>query len=266
MTCQNCTSGQVCVDTGISPNQGECVDRCYSDDECPEGEVCQGCICQPPALPGSICQDVDKGDIDFFTTVCRIDDFVCDLSKWYAFDSLDLRAYGDAPGGLAQTNPPSFAIGVNNSNIFCCQDDKDCDDGYTGCCTDNNVPCTCSAECCNVDDCISSQSIYHTDNYWFCSGQNPDGTTDTVCTQLILAIPNKYESGDLYRVVRWADIDFLNNAYTCDELKALRTNGYTNANSYCQRESGKVDDDFPCLFRFACINCSSGDCADECRA
>ena len=54
---EDCNADQVCFD-------GACTHFCQEDTDCPEGSVCNGCVCVP-GCPGECCQDADcpEGDL-----------------------------------------------------------------------------------------------------------------------------------------------------------------------------------------------------------
>jgi hypothetical protein len=53
----DCNADEVCFD-------GACTRFCQADTDCPEGQVCNGCVCVP-GCPGECCEDADcpEGDV-----------------------------------------------------------------------------------------------------------------------------------------------------------------------------------------------------------
>lgn len=180
-----------------------------------------------------------------YADLCE-EDGTCDIDRNFAFTSLDLTG--------VDINIDNFgAVGVNSSDVYCCQSGRNCADGYSGC-----EP-NCIA-CCDVDDCTSSIRVFSESRVFLCSGDR--------CNNYYIRVPDLYNGNNDYSYVTLNTLDWANTVYTCGDLKALRTSNWNWTSDTCQRDrfnAGTYDDnDFPCMLRLVNTDWPVSSCPNEC--
>lgn len=215
---------------------------CNSDDDCPSGKVCQNGCCRTGTPSGTICDLISSSDMTQYVRDCRAEGASCDRDRGYAFDTINFS-------GLTFNQREDSNNTFSSTNVYCCQNNKNCVDGITGC----EPSCTA---CCSVDDCDSTTIRVSLENILVC--------IDDVCARYDVIIPQLFSGGNYSRIPDGGWPDFSTGPITCSALKALRTDTYSAGANSCQRQSGKVDSDFPCMLRLVTPVISSGSCPDPC--
>lgn len=230
-----------------------CLDTCETNADCEENQYCQGCLCTQGLGDGIICDTFTKADIDTYVSDCR-NSGDCDPGRFFAFNTLDLTDY--ATGDINWVVASQYYT-VAHQLIYCCQDGKNCDDGFPGC----EPLCTA---CCSVEQCGAQEIRYNMSRIFICTGG--------ACVTIWILIPHLYDGTDQYKAMDWTSVDLVSEVNTCTELRTHRTIPET-VDGYCNERGDTSDTDIPCLLRIAefystddeCpVNCTSWETFDNC--
>lgn len=248
-TCDVCDSNDDCTPAGgylpCDICSGGCCTHyeCCDDNDCEGNEVCQSNECSTPVPEGTVCDQISETDIDEYAAVCQ--DGSCDTTRYFAFDSLDLRAY--YPNSISPGDGPPFVGSIIPNDIYCCQEGKNCSDGYTGC----EPSCT---SCCDVNSCTNDVCV--TDQWqYLCS----NGT----CNLFAISLPILHDSGNDYFEMDWSSVNWSTQEWTCGHLKSLRTVPVTHSDPCCQPSVS--DSDLPCMLRLVVVDQSGIECPTDCQ-
>lgn len=239
---QNCN--YFCADDEICCSNA-CVfgDCCNSADCSIEGTYCINNVCQVPSV-GVVCGIITQSVIDTYIFNC-LNTINCNFVYHFAFDVIDLTGYG-SDNILAFL---SDNANTGNDSVQCCQSGSNCEDGVIGCLPN----CT---QCCDVFDCENLSFFTNWQQHVICSNGQ--------CVDTYIYVPSLPATDpDTYYRVDYSGFDFINNSYSCSDLKAARTDLYTRSGGSCSDEDGKVDSDFPCMFRIATLE-YAGICPTNC--
>lgn len=184
--------------------------------------------------------------------MCKVEGASCDLSRKFAFSSIDITDMYAGNPIYQYDNVYDYSYPAGD--IYCCQDGRNCIDGFDGCQT------ACTA-CCDTDDC-SNDIRYTVTEFFACN-------SDNTCVNFAIGVPMLYVSGNTYnRLPRQGEtgqIDWSAQGYTCSELRSNRITSQNYPDGSCQRD-GKADTDIPCIVWLFSFDSDSSFCPSECQS